>query len=288
MKLFSHRYGFKPIKSVIQTESIDDELRTGLWNALTTFYWDKAISTLTGTLRRGYFLSQNPTLKKLMMKLWKDYFIRPTDTLSNNWQEVYAQLREDFFDFEWYEVYDFIQFVAESYTPSQYQPDHLNNSRFRVHCNSILERELSAYRFVDGVIAKIVSESEIQSIEEATKVPISPVRIHLRRSLELLSDRKKPDYRNSTKEAISAVEALAKKITGDEKAKLGSALDKLEGLHPALKSAFDKLYGYSSNAKGIRHALLEQDNLTFDDAKFMLVVCSAFVNYVLSKNFNAK
>jgi len=282
VKLFSHRYEFKPIKSVIQTESMDDELRIGLWNALTTYYWDKAVSTLTNYLRRGYFLSENPNLKKLMMKLWKDYFPKPTDTLSNDWIEVRKQLREYFFSCEWYEVYDFIQFVAESYTSPKYQPDH-NNSLFRIHCNSILERELSAYRFVDGVITKIVSESEIQSIEEATKVPISPVRIHLRRSLELLSERKNPDYRNSIKEAISAVEALSQKITGNEKATLGEALNVLDDLHPALKSSFKKLYGYTSEADGIRHALSDKDNLTFDDAKFMLVVCSAFVNYVSPK-----
>jgi hypothetical protein len=32
---------------------------------------------------------------------------------------------------------------------------------------------------------------------------------------------------------------------------------------------------------GIRHALLEKEQVGFDDAKFMLVVCSAFVNYVI-------
>lgn len=54
-------------------------------------------------------------------------------------------------------------------------------------------------------------------------------------------------------------------------------------MHPALKGAFEKLYGYTSSAKGIRHALLDEPNLGFEDAKFMLVSCSAFVNYLKSK-----
>lgn len=54
-------------------------------------------------------------------------------------------------------------------------------------------------------------------------------------------------------------------------------------LHPALKEAFNKLYGYTSNADGIRHALLEEDTLDFEDAKFMLVSCSAFINYLHPK-----
>ena len=54
------------------------------------------------------------------------------------------------------------------------------------------------------------------------------------------------------------------------------------GLHGALKSAFNSLYGFTSDSNGIRHALLDETNLTFDDAKFMLVTCSAFVNYLKS------
>ena len=37
-----------------------------------------------------------------------------------------------------------------------------------------------------------------------------------------------------------------------------------------------------SDASGIRHAkFLEQGKATFEEAKFMLVACSAFVNYII-------
>jgi hypothetical protein len=58
--------------------------------------------------------------------------------------------------------------------------------------------------------------------------------------------------------------------------------DKIE-LHPDLKEAFYKLYGYTSDAKGIRHSLMEKPDLDFEDAKFMLVTCSAFSNYLKEK-----
>ena len=52
-----------------------------------------------------------------------------------------------------------------------------------------------------------------------------------------------------------------------------------------MKEAFIKLYHYTSGADGIRHAigLLEEPNLSFEDAKFMLVSCSTFINYLISK-----
>jgi hypothetical protein len=54
-------------------------------------------------------------------------------------------------------------------------------------------------------------------------------------------------------------------------------------LHKALKSSFSSLYGYTSDSDGIRHAMLEESKLTFIDAKYMLVACTAFINYVLGK-----
>jgi hypothetical protein len=134
------------------------------------------------------------------------------------------------------------------------------------------------------VIAPITSEEEISAINDALAVKFSPVRPHLNSALEKLTDRKNPDYRNSIKESISAVEALVQTITQSDGSTLGKLLKIMEdksGLHPSLKGAFDKLYGYTSDADGIRHALLEEDKVTFEQGKFMLVVCSAFTNCVI-------
>ncbi|MEN9848738.1 MAG: hypothetical protein RL368_1478 [Pseudomonadota bacterium] len=83
------------------------------------------------------------------------------------------------------------------------------------------------------------------------------------------------------------MEALAKIITKNEKATLGEALKKMEVTHKiptVLKEAFNKLYGYTSDQGGIRHALTETSvEITLTEARFMLVTCSAFVNYLLSK-----
>jgi hypothetical protein len=110
---------------------------------------------------------------------------------------------------------------------------------------------------------------------------------HLEQALELIANKKSPDYRNSIKESISAVEAMCQLITGNKKATLGDALRQIEGkvgtLHPAQKDAFSKLYGYTNDAQGIRHALLGETDLDVEDAVYMLVVCSAFINYLISK-----
>jgi hypothetical protein len=69
---------------------------------------------------------------------------------------------------------------------------------------------------------------------------------------------------------------------------LGPALDALEKrghLHGALKRAFSALYGYTSDEKGIRHALVLEDKAQVDetDALFMLGSCASFVSYLIAR-----
>lgn len=286
---FSERYGHKPIREVIQLDSIDEALKNGIWSLLNAFYWDKAqYSTSTGYGDGGCSLlsGSNRDLKTLCDSLWFSYFKKPLDRLSDDWDKVLEQLRDYFFKAQWHEVYDFIEFIGSNF-PHDY---HETNKKFMSACNRIFEREMAAYRFVDGLITKIVEEEDIKSIEKAIDDSERLASKHLRRSLELLSDRSNPDYRNSVKESISAVERLASHTTGEERGTLGQLLKKLEGrveLHPALKSAFSSLYGWTSDDSGIRHALSEKETADFEDAKFMLVACSAFINYVEGKLKNS-
>lgn len=175
---------------------------------------------------------------------------------------------------------------------SLYEYPHVFNIDDYINdCNFILERENAAYRFINKRVVPITNEIEINEIEEAFSITnkftaLMGANLHLNNALEKLSNRKNPDYRNSIKESISAVESLAKVITKDENASLGSALKELKKknvFHKAFLDGLEKLYGYTSDSNGIRHALLDEPGVDFDDAKFMLVTCSAFVNYILSK-----
>jgi hypothetical protein len=102
-------------------------------------------------------------------------------------------------------------------------------------------------------------------------------------SFEMYSSRENPDFRNSIKESISSVEAMARIVSDNPKATLGDALSVIAKrglLHSALKGGFMKLYGYTSNEGGIRHAMLEEPNITADDARYFLLSCTSFVTYL--------
>ena len=154
--------------------------------------------------------------------------------------------------------------------------------------NQLFQQEYVGYRFIDGEITPISDEMEVAEIEQSLDIEFQGCRSHIKKALSFLSDREKPDYKNSIKESISAVESICQIIIGKDSATLGKALKVLEEkgvvLHSALKNAFSSLYGYTSDEGGIRHAEgLFESNVTFEEAKYMLVSCCAFVNYLIAE-----
>jgi len=277
---FSERYGYKPVREIIQKESMDDNLRNGIWSLFTIYLWNQV--DYSSYQSHGNINTSN--LKTLIIAYWLNFFKQPIDTIPIQFEKVLYKVRSSFFNCEWHEVYSFIEETLENY-PRELKK---NKEFFTKELNNCLEKENSAYRIINNEITPITSEQEIQSIEDAlvNTNPYSGVQQHLNQALKLMSDRQNPDYRNSIKESISAVESICKIVTNDEKTTLGKALKIVEdkfGLHPALKGSLSQLYGYTSDADGIRHAMLEESNLSYIDAKFMLVACTNFINYLIEK-----
>jgi hypothetical protein len=271
---FSERKGFRTVSGIIQTQDMSNNLRNSLWNVLELKVW-----------RRENFLDTKygePEIEKFSVYLWMTYFKEPIATISDDPIKTLRDIRNHFFSCAWFEVYDFLEAVLEYF-------DYFNedNKSIIEMVNTILERELAGYRYIGGVFTDITDQQEINMLESAlTNDEFPGVRAHIQRALELLSNREQPDYRNSIKESISAVESLACIITSNPKATLGDALKTIElkwKIHPALKEAFSKLYGYTSDEGGIRHAMLEEPNLSPADAKFFLLSCTSFINYLKSK-----
>jgi hypothetical protein len=264
---FSERYGFKPVREFLQIESMDTPLRNSLWNVITVVYWNSNDHRISIT--------------SILQFIWVFYLRKTLDSLSNHERDAILDIREYFFGCKWFEVYDFIESIGND---RRKWP----TKQFRELCNTTLENHMSGYRFIGNTITRITDSEEVTEIESALQLSgtTQPAKQHIQRALELLSDRASPDYRNSIKESISAVEAIGRSISKDPHATLGKTLQsvvKETGLHKAFRSALDSLYGYTSDEGGIRHALSEDPNSDFEEAKFMLVICSAFVNYLVAK-----
>ena len=274
---FSQRIGNREVKVELEKEYMSTELRNTLWSAF--------LEVTLGTKKeKAQYSSQAYSDKTSFYRaLWMHFFKWPIDNLDMAYGEIAEWnakpvVREWFYAAEWDYVFDFIEFSV-----------NYDDDIFAHIYNEYLKREMSAYRFVDGKIVEINSEEEIIEIETAISNTdkFNPVKTHLKRAVELYADKKNPDYRNSIKESISAVESLSKIIVQNDKTTLGQALKIIEAKHKipgSLKSAFSALYGYTSDEGGIRHSLLENEIMVdLEEARFMLITCSAFINYLICK-----
>ncbi|HQX90625.1 MAG TPA: hypothetical protein PKY03_09555 [Moraxellaceae bacterium] len=268
---FRERMRIVEVKSAIQTSGMSSELRNSLWNVLDIKIW-----------RRNNFLYHQhgeAEIYGFARDLWFGYFKQPIDTIpSRHSTDVLKAIRKYFFECEWAEVYEFVEFILSRW----------NIKGLVEAVSDILAKELSGYRIIGNLFVPVTDQSEVDAVQEAlNEIPYASVQAHLRQAMSNLSRRESPDYRNSIKESISAVEAMAREMSGNSKATLGDALSVLEKsgeLHAALRRGFSAIYGYTSDEGGIRHAMLDEPNIDVSDAKFFFVMCASFINYLRSKS----
>ena len=152
-----------------------------------------------------------------------------------------------------------------------------------------LRQSRAAYAVFDrDTIIPVGSDAERETLARAfADVAASEfhgARAHLRNAGSELTA---GEYGPSIRESIHAVEAVARVLEPGAQT-LRPALLKLEKsvrIHPALGKGFGSLYGFTSDEKGIRHALLDEPVAQVDeaDALYMLGSCAAFVSYLINK-----
>ncbi|MDU5081212.1 AbiJ-NTD4 domain-containing protein [uncultured Tissierella sp.] len=274
---FSDRNDYFPISADIQIESLDDRVRTRIYNYFMENYRTKIENS--SSRREGF-------INLFLQEFYLTDYVYDSNYYGSKAETTFFDAIEDtIYKDHWSNVFTLIEFWAKiTLCEMKFNYDDFKNT-----INAILEIEFVGYRLIDNYIIPISDKIEIESIEKSSNIPYNEVKKHISKALEKLSDRESPDYENSIKESISSVEAMAKIITTNNKATLGDALKKLEekgvNIHPALKKAFSNLYGYTSDESGIRHSLdIGGVDSTFEEAKFMLVACSAFNNYLLSNS----
>lgn len=258
-------------KKETQIDSMDDELRARIWNTIKKFYFTSNVCTLRDVKNGGRFSMETD---EVVAKIFDGFFKKDVGA------HKVRHVKVGFYALAWHKVYDFVEFMLSNLPPGQ--TEHM-----RDELNRVLQDESAGYSIIYNKITPITNELEMDEVEKAQHTGIDEVNRHIKSSIEHLSRRDSPDLNNATKEAISAVEALCKKIAGDSDSTLGQALSKIQSndpkhIDPHLEGAIRKLYRFSSDASGVRHSHAEgKTQVGFDEAKFMVVACSAIVNYLV-------
>lgn len=281
---FSDTSGVAPCNTEMQLHEFDKRTRTLISNTM--------FNCLKSVFGNRYDSFQDLDADgKFCEAVLSDVFVEPVRLSYGQkyiWDKVFREKFDPvFFEASYNEVLDLLWYICKWI--HEHASNHVVGVVIYKCINDVFEKEYVGYRFVDGQVVAITDGQEIGTIEEACRNPYEGCRSHLKKAVVILADRDNKDYKNCIKESICAVESICQVITENDKATLGQALKSLKDsglkIHPALESAFSKLYGYTSDEGGIRHCegMFESD-VSFEEAKFMLVSCSAFVNYLIAES----
>jgi len=273
MSTFSQRAGYTATRSVIQHEALDEETRVALWNII------------VGANHRieqeydGYAY-----LEQMATAIWSLELKKPRDERPSE-AGVFRVIKDQLLSGPWFSALDMVETYISYF-------ESLAPGTLRSFTSEIIEMFNETYiehlvdcRFIDGELVQVGTALEVDAITEALAQTqkFGGARQSIKRAAELLSDRTNPDYLNSIKESISAVESVVVNVTGQKT--LGAGLKQLTdngvSIHRALQQAWDKMYGWTSDANGIRHAAIEESESSQAMAKYMLVTCAAFVSYLI-------
>ena len=291
---FSEKIGLSTCTIKMQTSEFDDRTRTLIGNHLYDVL--SVVFSYASTIGISRYL--NPSRQSPLQAMSSDFCKDVLSEVLNvsvhlpsnkfyNWEVNYDRFAEIISSAPYNEVLDFLWYVCH------WIATHTTSTSF-VHeiyngFNQLFEKEYVGYRFVAGEITPITNSLEIQEIEQACQIPFEGAHVQLQKALGFLSNREHPDYKNSIKESISAVESVCETIVGSENgATLGKAVKHLEEhglkIHSSLREGISKLYGYACDQGGVRHGEGEvESTVTFEEAKLMMVTCSAIVNYLVAE-----
>ena len=245
------------IKIGSRSNSMDQSLRSHLWNVLQIHLF-KHQYTSPGALARA---------DQLMHRIKTEFLVYPADVLVENdytdQERFSGWLKAWFLEAEGNKVFDLIEFIISVMDKQEggSPDDFINDS------NSVLEIEKAGYRIVNRKVVRTIAGADLKEIEQAVHCTPAQdtIKKHFSKALELLAERKCPDYRQAVLEAIAAVDWMMKRypynrVNGDS--------DLPTNANP-------------NSFVSIRYALEEGGIvISFEKARYWLVACAVSINYL--------
>lgn len=259
---FGQRIGRRPLREVVQTESVDDSTRVAIWN-------------LMHNIMQRLLDTGHEKATPFMKTIWATVLEYPIDEYF--WATCESRIKRAILKEDWIATLEMVEGFGDalnSVLGEQF------GDEYRRLVNELLTKGLVGYRFIGVELVAVDDAQSASEIEEAIAGASNAARGHLERAVTLLADRQSPQYAKVAGEAILAVEATVHALTG--KKTLGDGVKELgnRGLpvHPAIVRAWSAMYGYASDAGGMRHANINGEEVDAAMAVYLLVTCSAFVN----------
>jgi hypothetical protein len=256
------------------------------------------LHTLSEAVEKDYLLDWfvvAKELRRIARVAPIDYSGNSTETMRKARYDAEAQLNQ----LDWDRVYDFCERLYSHLTQdtSRWYNDEQTTitkaqaqSFFAEEMHRLFEEESLGYEFRGGLVQRRGKRHTITQTNKAEKVladqRLVAARIHFSKALRYFHDRKKPDHENTVKEAVCAVEAAAKELFPDAKAKtLGEfvnwATNGERNLLPKrIGQTFSGLYGFRNSGDGVSHGAASGGAVTAELSEYVLGMAASQIVFL--------
>jgi hypothetical protein len=166
MPTFAERMGLRVRRTLVQSESLDEETRTALWNILVL------LQELFEAQLRNYHDS-GPTHDELLQSLWVNHFKRPLDEQPSR-AAMWNLVKKEILAGEWFDALDVLERASKVLARTDEERGHTSGSEFTNALNDRFERYLVGYRFIGNEITPIDSTAEADSVYTALPPWLEP------------------------------------------------------------------------------------------------------------------
>jgi hypothetical protein len=200
---------------------------------------------------------------------------------------------------EWDRSYDFCERLHGHLTQDisrWYGEDEVTFTKARAQSfvaeelQRIFDEENLGYDFRDGAVQRRGKRHTISQIYKAESAladqRLDAARRHFSKALGYFHDRKRVDHENTVKEAVCAVEAAAKELFPDAKAKtlgefVGWATSSERNLFPkTIGNTFVGLYGFRNSGEGVAHGAASGGAVTAELSEYVLGLSASQIIYL--------
>lgn len=248
-----------------------------------------------------YFIDGWTAVARELRRLIRDTVMEYDCSNTHDIEEARLYFEQKFQTLSWQKRFDFCEII---YLKLAYAPDdeffyHRQEMPFTLSdAQAYIEKEIQqlfideffAYEFIKGSVTRKGRRHTVKTTDQAQYVMsdnrLQNARIHYSKALSFFSNRKQPDYANTVKEAVCAVESAGKDLFPQAKAStLGDLINWLKNknnniaIPPALINTLSSIYALRNSGKEVAHGSASGGEITAAIAEYILSVSASTIIY---------
>jgi hypothetical protein len=195
---------------------------------------------------------------------------------------------------EWYRIFTFCERVYSRLLTDQYsklETIEMIKKYFSEEVNQLLMEENIDYNFVGGQFERRGRAQTQKNLKKMGTVladsNLNEVRKHYNKAIRFFNQTQEPDYNNSIKEALCALESAIEICTGKKASNnFNLAIKELEGnaddkIPTPIAQSMMKVFAFRGSGQGISHAAPDGFRVSDLEAELVLNTVAAFITYIV-------